>query len=746
LEYQYSLVKGRRTKRALGKKAIVGWRVEHENAVFKLKQELKKHLIRSYPDSRKDRHILLDASVRFWSLLITQTDPLEEHLDIQERNHELLYIQSGKFVKSQTNWHITSKEAYPLIVAARNARYLMHLGCDRPIHIWTDHKNLVSIFNPEAVPSFKRHTVERLLRWTLELNSIYYRIHHIEGQLNLLPDYISRHVEAEFAVVRKLRFTDRKKRKNRFDKILVEARRHFRRSRVQAHLAPDWPSYDLLFKWQHESFHCDMDNDQLLRVGEKVVIPTHYISHIIICAHYILGHCGASTICDLILSKFAFRITNVQLLQICKQFNQFCLHCRPRNYFRRVPLGTVLRAKYRFQVLHMDFLYIGPSTVGYQYLLVILDDYSSLLQLFPVVECDAHECVMGLLDFYGQHGFHVDVTFVSDNASYFTGKVLRLFCDLKGMKHRFSLAYAPFSNGVAERPNQEVLQVFRSLLSQKRLPLRQWPNLIGVVESILNHRPKKRLGNRNAVSVAHNISMDHILSGLEFSASFDNTIYTFDGSLAEKEFDALSVHFETWHHRYRNQRLIQADKLDAKYFNKYINFGVGDYVLVAQNPVRRKSKLHFIWQGPALIIEMNSAHVATIKFLNQDKTFRYHTCMLAFYDNTLVDQEVEVLEQFLFDSSTFSVEKFLELSTDPVTNELMVKVVWKDVAGLTSLEPFSQLYSDVPVRLLAWLRTRPDSPLQKRALRVFEEEGDITVEDLRKTAKRQRRKKKNKSI
>jgi len=87
----------------------------------------------------------------------------------------LLYIQFGLFVKAQCNWHITSKEAYPLIVAAWQVRYFLRLPNGDPVHIWTDHKNLISHFHPELVPSFKRQTVEGLLRWTLDLNSLPYR-------------------------------------------------------------------------------------------------------------------------------------------------------------------------------------------------------------------------------------------------------------------------------------------------------------------------------------------------------------------------------------------------------------------------------------------------------------------------------------------------------------------------------------------------------------------------------------------
>lgn len=753
---------GNRKKNAIKTKPIVGWSSKEYNSFLDVKEGINQGLIRAYPDPNKPRHILLDASLEFWSLLITQTDPSENHLPIHERKHELLHIQSGRFRKSQTNWHITSKEAFPLIEAARNIRYLMHISNEKgevfPIHIWTDHKNLLSVFNPNDVPNWKRHTVERLLRWGLELSGVYYVIHHIPGQLNLLPDYISRKFSVtttpsckRLRVAGPLRFTHKKKRKRTKEKpsIDLDARRIFRQNRIQAHLDADsiWPNETKLLKLQAEySKRKDFVKNQLFLVDGKPLIPTTYIPNLIIASHYILGHCGTDTALNLLLDKYSFELTKSDLATLCKEFNRECLHCRPRYLKRKMPLGKVYRATKRFGVIHFDFLFIAESTVGHRYLLVIMDDYSNLLQLIPATDCNTEETVFALLDFYAQHGFHVNVTFVSDNATSFTSELLDKFCKLKNIYHRYSIAYAPFSNGVAERPNQDILQIFRSLLSQLKLPLMQWPKLISVVESILNHRPRKRLGNRSPISVAHNIPMEDIMSGLEFSSLADNDIITFDMGAVEKDFQKLTEFFENFHQNRKSAREAFLTKIEADNFNKYVNFCQGDYVLVAVTPTRLKSKLQFRWQGPARILELSSPHMAKIQFLGQDKTFDYHTCFLAFYSDSLDGQECTVEEQFLFDNKSFDIEEFLSLTADALTNELMVQVVWQGTGGVSSQETFQQLLKDVPSRLLEWVHTLPDThPLKARALAIFQEGGDITVEDQSKTKRRKRKRKKRES-
>jgi hypothetical protein len=60
-------------------------------------------------------------------------------------------------------------------------------------HLFTDHRNLVYIFNPLSIDqSLARHTVAKLQRWALKLSVFKYTIEHISGELNLWADILSR--------------------------------------------------------------------------------------------------------------------------------------------------------------------------------------------------------------------------------------------------------------------------------------------------------------------------------------------------------------------------------------------------------------------------------------------------------------------------------------------------------------------------------------------------------------------------
>lgn len=63
-------------------------------------------------------------------------------------------------------------------------------------------------------------------------------------------------------------------------------------------------------------------------------------------------------------------------------------------------------------------------------------------------------------------------------------------------EHRFTLAYCPWSNGTVEVVLRELLLSLRPLLSQYQIPLGSWPEILHVVQSLLNKNMLERLGNR----------------------------------------------------------------------------------------------------------------------------------------------------------------------------------------------------------------------------------------------------------
>ena len=96
---------------------------------------------------------------------------------------------SGKFSSAQKNWHISSRELYPIVFAFRRLDYLLY-GHTLPVELFTDHRNLVFIVRPES--SIKKAHIDRLQRWSLLFQDANIIIRHIDGERNAAADLLSR--------------------------------------------------------------------------------------------------------------------------------------------------------------------------------------------------------------------------------------------------------------------------------------------------------------------------------------------------------------------------------------------------------------------------------------------------------------------------------------------------------------------------------------------------------------------------
>lgn len=84
---------------------------------------------------------------------------------------------------------------------------------------------------------------------------------------------------------------------------------------------------------------------------------------------------------------------------------------------------------------------------------------------------------------------------MSDGPTHFKNEtVCHVFKGLK-LPHHFMLPYYPWSNSAVERLGRELLCVIRSLISELQIDNKKWPDIIPLVQSILNSFPSPHRGN-----------------------------------------------------------------------------------------------------------------------------------------------------------------------------------------------------------------------------------------------------------
>ena len=171
--------------------ASVGWDERHDECVRKTKDALLCIVPLAHP--RADHMVCLftDASQDFWGACATQVPLLDAPKDPSEQDHVPLAFLSGKFTGAQLRWPIIEKEAYAIVESCKRLEYLLQ----RPggFQLYTDHRNLIYIFNPLATDAnMARYQVDKLQRWAMTLTTFTYSIQHVAGESNVWGDLLSR--------------------------------------------------------------------------------------------------------------------------------------------------------------------------------------------------------------------------------------------------------------------------------------------------------------------------------------------------------------------------------------------------------------------------------------------------------------------------------------------------------------------------------------------------------------------------
>ncbi|RVW19866.1 Retrovirus-related Pol polyprotein from transposon RE1 [Vitis vinifera] len=138
------------------------------------------------------------------------------------------------------------------------------------------------------------------------------------------------------------------------------------------------------------------------------------------------------------------------------------------------------RAKSPFELVHTDVW--GPcrtaSTLGFQYFVTFIDDYSRCTWLFLMK--NRAELFSIFQKFYAeiQTQFNISIRVLrSDNAREYFSAPFTSFMSHHGILHQSSCAHTPQQNGVAERKNRHLVETARTILLHSNVPFRFWGTL-----------------------------------------------------------------------------------------------------------------------------------------------------------------------------------------------------------------------------------------------------------------------------
>lgn len=143
-------VAGSRTKRASANARLrdSSWNATNTKCFEAVKLALASSLTLAHPDLTKHLCLFTDVSDEHWGDIVTQIPAAGRHLAFAKERHEPLASLSGSFHGRSGRFSTPEKDDFAIVQSVKLLDYILL----RPegFQLFTDHKNLVYIFNPLA--------------------------------------------------------------------------------------------------------------------------------------------------------------------------------------------------------------------------------------------------------------------------------------------------------------------------------------------------------------------------------------------------------------------------------------------------------------------------------------------------------------------------------------------------------------------------------------------------------------------
>ena len=202
---------------------------------------------------------------------------------------------------------------------------------------------------------------------------------------------------------------------------------------------------------------------------------------------------------------------------------------------------------------------IGPlpsDDRGNCYIIVIIDNFSRFVELYPVPNAGAEYAATTLVSHIGRYGAPAHLH--SDGGKQFVNNILAELILLVGTEHVVTTAYSHEENGLVERANKEVMRYLRALLFDKNI-YTEWATYLPLVQRIINSEVHSSTGVSPAQIIYGNaLTLDrdvyHAPSATDVQPC--RTLFAYMAKLLLKQKSIIDI--ATKNQRYRDELSLRA--------------------------------------------------------------------------------------------------------------------------------------------------------------------------------------------
>ncbi|KMQ90526.1 reverse ribonuclease integrase [Lasius niger] len=376
---------------------------------------------------------------------------------------------------AELNYTVTEIECLALVWALRKWHATL-LG--RHIKVHSDHralKFLTACADDSA----------RIARWTAFLHEFDLEICHVPGKENVIADTLSRN-NVKNGYVKKEGNTKRiaaiipivndEDETRQWIEMIASAQRED--ERLQREIAEEPDTLPI--------------REDLVRVnltrGERIVVPEAIKWQLVDRIHRYLLHFGTDKVCDFVERYFSIH----NLERVVRDVVASCEICQSTKYYTRPSRGMEY---YDLpcrpgETVSIDLFGPLPQTPrGNKYVLVTMDQFSKLTNLFPIKN-QKLETIMDTLqlEYFSRIGIPSEI--LTDNGGQFITNRWREFAAEIGFSVRKTSPYNPQSNPV-ERVMREIGRIIRVYAHDRQT---QWDRIIDRTERTINATAHRSTG------------------------------------------------------------------------------------------------------------------------------------------------------------------------------------------------------------------------------------------------------------
>lgn len=183
----------------------------------------------------------------------------------------------------------------------------------------------------------------------------------------------------------------------------------------------------------------------------------------------------------------------VKGLPLLKTPTKVCSDCLVGKQHRdSIPKKSFWRATQKLQLVHADIC--GPvkpeSNSRKRYMITFIDDFSRRCWVYFLSEkSEAFVAFKKFKNYAEKESGSLVCCLRTDRGGEFTSNEFNDFCSSNGIKRQLTASYTPQQNGVAERKNRTIMNLVRSMLSEKKIPKEFWPEAVNWCVHVLNRSP-----------------------------------------------------------------------------------------------------------------------------------------------------------------------------------------------------------------------------------------------------------------